>query len=179
MFSKWGRTRSAINTLSFPNSLSLSPPSLERRLELKFMRGCLPPGKCYAAVITYILAGLYGKSRTGRPLAAFNHHYTLTRFLRLARFSSLLNPYSPRIKVKICTRQPGWEPRPVASHENRCSFYIRIGQKNWGDFRWKFPLYTVFILTYKSTSIHMMLFDLCLLHDWSFLLKKISVWSYR
>lgn len=57
---------------------------LEERLvcgHLEFMRGCLPPGKCYARVITYILEGR--ESRTGRPLAAFNHHYTLARFLRL------------------------------------------------------------------------------------------------
>lgn len=87
------------------------------------MRSCLPLGKCYAAVITYILAGLYGKSRTGWPLAAFNHHYTLTRFLPLARFSFPLNPYSPRIKVKICTRQSGREPKLIAIHnKNQCSF---------------------------------------------------------
>lgn len=67
-----------MNPLSFPNSPSPLPP-FARELEPKFIRGCLPPGKCYAAVITYILAELYGKSRTRRPLAAFNHHYTLTR----------------------------------------------------------------------------------------------------
>lgn len=126
--------------LRWTRSLSLTPsfPRLERGLQLKFMRGCLPPGKCYAAVITYILAGLYEKSRTERPLAAFNHHYTLTRFLRFARFSSLLNPCSPRIKAKICTRQSGRESRPIAIHENRCSFYNRSEklETSTGDFHW-------------------------------------------
>lgn len=160
-------------SLSFFLTSSLLP--LEKGFELKFMRCCLPLGKCYAAVITYILAGLYGKSRTGWPLAAFNHHYTLT----LSAPRSLLVPLkslpSPRIKVKICTRQPGWKTRSYSWE----SFHTHIGRENLK----RFPLETL-----AEHSFHFRLIDWCtcdvfwclliarcLLHDHFY--KKINLLS--
>lgn len=91
--------RAHAHTLLLPLPPTLSPPlSLSQALST-FIRTFLSPSKYYAAVITYISAGLYSKSYTKWPLAAFNHYYTLTHFLFFGR-SFLLNPCSLGIKIK-------------------------------------------------------------------------------